>query len=389
MKGQFVIGLVICCTGAILNSLGNVLFKFHEVKQEKDATYSNSVALGMCFLNWYWAAILTVFIGNGALAVAYGFLPLSIHSVFAAFPIVLGELFSGFLLPHSKLDRTQWLIIAFMCVSMVGVFISGDHSESDSVAPEFESSMRRYYGQIFVATWALILCVSGYILLFMNKPATLHPASIYNISGPVFTAAVGTLVNVCARMIMVIIKCKVGDDCDNKETSNAYYSLLFIFPVSALIQLLSLAYTMGKLHLVSVIPLYCTLLVIWPSLAGLVLLQEEPGYLPSYVFFTVLIIICNILFVHITSKKRESRGDPLYNGKEGISNYHSAATAIVKSGGSLMQGSLMPGLIGGSLNPSSVGNVAPDIEAEMETPEVLKTTYEEYRQHKAKLQAQA
>merc|ERR1719210_2223411 len=46
--------------------------------------------------------MLIVIFGNIALCLGLGLVPLSIHCIFSALPIVLGELFSGCILPHTN-----------------------------------------------------------------------------------------------------------------------------------------------------------------------------------------------------------------------------------------------------------------------------------------------
>merc|ERR1719378_857748 len=103
---------------------------------------------------------------------------------------------------------------------------------------------------------------------------------------------------------MDTLKCTITT-CDGDSLNPGWYALGALFPLSAILQLCMVSFTMGKLHLVTVIPIYGTLLIVLPSISGVLMLGEEPKDLQLYSFSIALIVVFVGAFVYVTQNKRK------------------------------------------------------------------------------------
>merc|ERR1719219_1162954 len=69
-------------------------------------------------MNYHFGGVILVLIGTLTSLVSMGLVPLSISCIHSALPIAMGELWSGYLLPHATLTTQQWLAIAIGLVPL-------------------------------------------------------------------------------------------------------------------------------------------------------------------------------------------------------------------------------------------------------------------------------
>jgi len=301
VKFSYIIGLFLCWGASIFSSMGNILFKYHELLTKKTPEYASKNGF-----SWWWVAIGSQIIGAVAALISFSLIPLSINCVHAALPIFLGEVFSGWILPQSALDRTQWVLIALILGSVSGVVAFGDHETDDDVAEKFEDHFSHVEAITYFSS-IIVIGVFAFLNIFLNPiPDPVTPCSLYNISGPVLTAIIGNVTQVSARICMTTIKCNVST-CEDVYIADEWYALFALLPISAVCQLKSVSFAMGKLHIVTVIPIYGTLLIVLPSISGVLMLGEEPTDINWYAFFISLIVVFNVCFVYISEQKKQLR----------------------------------------------------------------------------------
>jgi len=297
---SYVVGIALCWSASMFTSMGNVLFKYHNILRTERIDYPKSVCS-----YWHIAISLLVF-GSIASVISFALLPLSINCVHAALPIFLGEVFSGWIIPHNRLDASQWFLILLILISVTGVVAFGDHSTEDNVANEFEKQFVKTESIIYFSS-CIIIGLSAVVVLFTQPlPEQVAPCTFYNFSGPVLTAVLGNVTQVCARISMDMLKCFITT-CEGEHLNPGWYALFVLFPISASIQLFMVSFTMGKLHLVTVIPIYGTLLIVLPSMSGVLMLGEKPKDLQLYSFSIALIVVFVGAFVYITQNKKAQK----------------------------------------------------------------------------------
>jgi len=304
----YIIGLMFCWISPMFTSLGNVYFKLHNVKCKDPVNYKKYIdERANSYFNFYYAGIALVLIGTLTSLVSMGLVPLSISCIHSALPIAMGELWSGYLLPHSALTTQQWLAITGILVSVGGVVACGDHNEDGNVVEMFEANIFTLGSCIFLSIYGILFAITG-MTVYCTEPPTddsgrVVTCSLYNIFGPIFTAVLGNITQVTARMVMVAVIC-MATSCGHSY-NRGYFVLLLILPVAAIGQLKSLAFTMGTMNINTSVPLYGCGLIILPSTSAIVILGERPSIWLGFVGSIVAIILFNIYFLHLTHLKQE------------------------------------------------------------------------------------
>jgi len=319
----YVIGLFLCWGASIFGALGNVLFKYHNTLRIEDPTYPKD---GWSY--WY-LAVAMIFTGSIASVVSFALIPLSINCVHAALPIFLGEVFSCKML-NNQLDTAQWLLIVLILLAVTGVVAWGDHETNDDVTDEIEDHFWNVESVIFVGFNVIAALCAFLIIKLQPIPDPVLPCSLFNISGPVLTAAIGNCTQVSARVCMTIVKCAISD-CEDVNIGTAWYAMFGVLPVFAVCQLIGVSFTMGKLHLVTVIPIYGTLLIVLPSLSGCLIMHEVPSNTTWYAFSMCMIVVFNVIFVSITQQKKSEQemDEPLIVDSISVPPVHTSYASIL------------------------------------------------------------
>jgi len=259
-------------------------------------------------MRWNHVAICILITGAIGSIGAISLLPISMASAGSALPIVFGEVWSGWLLPHTKLNQRQWSIIFCIVFSVAGVAFFGDHTPKPNVMDDFLDNVWTYHGfSWLIATVSLaVICL---ILIFFTPMPTndIHTCSVVNIIGPLLPGAVGNFTQICVRIGAVALLCVI-QDC-GEEYPYFIYFLGALIPMFAITQLHFLGIVMAKLNLTTAIPLYQSSLIILPALSGIFLLNERPSNIPGYVGCLVLSLTCLAVFIReISLKDSEEAG---------------------------------------------------------------------------------
>jgi len=304
----YIIGLMFCWISPMFTSLGNVYFKLHNEKLNDPVNYKKYIdERANSYFNYHYGGIALVLIGTLTSLVSMGLVPLSISCIHSALPIAMGELWSGYLLPHATLTTQQWLAITGILVSVGGVVACGDHDEDGNVVEMFEANIFTLGSCIFLLIYGIIFAITGMTVYCMEAPyddrGRVVTCSMYNIAGPIFTAALGNITQVTARMVMVAAICIISS-CGHTY-NRGYLVLLLILPIAAIGQLKSLAFTMGTMNINTSVPLYGCGLIILPSTSAIVILGERPSVWLGFVGSIVAIILFNVYFLHLTHQKQE------------------------------------------------------------------------------------
>lgn len=294
------IGIIFSWTAASLDALGNVLFKYETVypMQRK-----------RCHLNWHRIGICLLVFSTLMAVGSISLLPITISSAGSALPIVFGELWSGFLLPHNKLDWKQWLVIAFIVLSVIGVVLCGDHSPphnvSDDFADNFSLQPTRTIGWISTSG-ALLLSTAIIIWKFEIPRGGVQTVSILNILGPTCPGAIGNFTQLCLKLSTSAILCTLNPDCES-EVHSGYYFLAIAAVILAIIQLNVVAYVMGQLVLTTAIPIYQASLIVLPALSSMFLLGERPSHVAGYVTSLCCLLLGLGYFIVVTADHERKR----------------------------------------------------------------------------------
>lgn len=301
----YIIGLMFCWISPMFTSLGNVFFKVHNEKclhPEANKDYNPD-----SYMNFHYSGILLVLIGTLTSLVSMGLVPLSISCIHSALPIAFGELWSGYFLPHTKLTTQQWLAIGGILVSVGGVVYCGDHEEDGNVVEMFEANVFKQGSVIYLLIYGSIFAITGLTIYCLPPPVDennqIVTCSMYNISGPLFTAAVGNITQVTARMVMVAVICFITS-CDHTY-NQSYWILVIVLPIAAIGQLKSLAFTMGTMNINTSVPLYGCGLIILPSTSAIIILGERPSIWAGFVGSILSIIVFNIIFLRLVHVRQE------------------------------------------------------------------------------------
>jgi len=250
------LGILFSWSAAMLDALGNVLFKYETVYPMKSR---------WC-LNWHRVGMMLV-LGGACMAIgSMSLLPITMGSAGSALPIVFGEIWSGWLLPHTQ----------------------------DSL----DSKEASYWIYLNV-----ILCLfTGIIVLKSEIPSTgLKTCSLLNILGPIFPGSVGAFTQICLRIGSSAIFCTIRPNC-YPHLTDEYYALIILVPCFALLQLNAVGYVMGRLVLTTSIPVYQSSLIILPALSGIFVLGERPSHMIGYIASLSCTLIGLAVFVTLTSR---------------------------------------------------------------------------------------
>jgi len=286
------LGILFSWSAAMLDALGNVLFKYETVYPMKSR---------WC-LNWHRVGMMLV-LGGACMAIgSMSLLPITMGSAGSALPIVFGEIWSGWLLPHTQLNKQQWLIIAFIVLSVTGVVISGDHRPPHNVADDFVDSLDSKEASYWIYLNVILCLFTGIIVLKSEIPSTgLKTCSLLNILGPIFPGSVGAFTQICLRIGSSAIFCTIRPNC-YPHLTDEYYALIILVPCFALLQLNAVGYVMGRLVLTTSIPVYQSSLIILPALSGIFVLGERPSHMIGYIASLSCTLIGLAVFVTLTSR---------------------------------------------------------------------------------------
>jgi len=291
---QFFIGTLLSVGTVVLNSSGNVLFKFHERKKRKSPEKRSQwgyVGLFLCICSGFFdIASLT-------------FIPLSVNALFSTIKIPLSEIFSMFILDE-KLSQSQWFIILLIVLDMALIVLCGNHSTGEGAVPRFQNN---FYSLSTLLWMAWILgsgLLSGIFMLFRpKKMLRVAPLSFYNILGPYYAAMLATVIHTIGKLGMEYLKCSglfAIKDCP--RLSVWYGACLVILPALGIIDILTVKFIMAKLNIVTVIPLYGTFASIFPMISGVIFFREKPVSWAGFLCSIIVIVILNLKFISLSQE---------------------------------------------------------------------------------------
>jgi len=238
---------------------------------------------------------------------AIAFLPISMASAGSALPIVFGEIWSGWLLPHTKLNCKQWVIIFCIVSSVGGVAFFGDHEHKSNVMDDFLENVWTPHGFAWLSI-TICLAILCFVLVFLASPRSedeeIKTCSVVNIIGPLLPGSIGNFTQICVRIGSVALLCAITS-CGEHYPYFIYF-LGILIPVFAISQLHFLGTVMSKLNLTTAIPLYQSSLIILPALSGIFILGERPWSMRGYVSCIIFALIALIAFVRDVSKSEEN-----------------------------------------------------------------------------------
>lgn len=296
------IGIIFSWSAASLDALGNVLFKYETIYPMQRRR---------CYLNWHRVGICLVVCATIMAVGSISLLPITISSAGSALPIVFGELWSGFLLPHNKLDRRQWLVIVFIVLSVIGVVLSGDHSPPHNVSDDFANNFSFHPTRTigWISTSGVLLISTAAVLWRFEIPrGGVQTVSILNIVGPTCPGAVGNVTQLCLKLSTSAILCTLNPDCES-EVHSGYYFLTIAAVTLAIVQLNAVAYVMGQLVLTTAIPIYQASLIVLPALSSMFLLGERPSHIAGYVTSLSFLLLGLGYFIAMTADHEKKRAE--------------------------------------------------------------------------------
>jgi len=293
-----ILGVCMSWTACSMNSLANVLFKYN-------VEYPKSRPC-VPYLSWHHVAIC-ILVGGSFMSIgAIAFLPISMASAGSALPIVFGEIWSGWLLPHTKLNCKQWVIIFCIVSSVGGVAFFGDHGHKSNVMDDFLENVWTPHGFAWLLT-TMCLAILCFILIFLTSPQSedeeIKTCSVVNIIGPLLPGSIGNFTQICVRIGSVALLCAITS-CGEHYPYFIYF-LGVLIPVFAISQLHFLGIVMSKLNLTTAIPLYQSSLIILPALSGIFILGERPWSMRGYVSCIIFALNALIVFVRDVSQSEE------------------------------------------------------------------------------------
>jgi len=312
VDSSFVIGLFLAIASSILVALGNVFFKLQEIKRKQepnDSFYLDYLAMAL------------VIIGSITDVFSIGLLPLTINTVHSAIPIALGEIFSGCIL-EEKLNVQQWFLIVCILMCVIIVVLSGDHSSNVDVIAIFENHINSGGTIVMLILMALTAIASGvYIKVHDPGPDEVPPYSLFNIAGPIFVGVVGSFSQTTGKLVLEKFECGWSDHCE--ESGDGYYALCAALLVLAGVQILGVKFIMGKLNIITVIPLYGSVLILLPVICGVVFFKEDPTNVPFFILSLCLVLFFNWLLLSISQKQhllKEAKKQESQEQEESVEN---------------------------------------------------------------------
>jgi hypothetical protein len=300
MSGLFALGVLCCWVSAVLTALSNILFKYHETVQRKH-------------FSWKWVGIFLVLLAAILDIAAFAMIPVSVNQVHSCLPIILGEIFSSWIL-KKKLGSKQWAFVIMLLPCVILGVLYGPRESDSHVTATFQESMQEAKTISCVVIAFLFTTSIAISTRFLSVEAAVNPLGLYNIIGPLLTACMGAFTVIGSKLFAEVVafwvfgqnKCGETTSKTCVDSISPWFATVFLFlPLCAGVQLMLITFIMGKLNLVMVIPIYGSLLILLPTLLGMSVFKEEPINQAAYWLSVVGIIVTNICFLAASQENKD------------------------------------------------------------------------------------